>query len=188
MIGEDELLAAIRAEPQAADRRLVYADWLDQQGRSTWAEFIRLQLALNAARRGDGTPPVREILDSAGKWHRPPVPESVSVRRTKLDERFHALARTLHEEIQSTATRRTMKLRLVDGLVTEAEMKLSAALADPNFLDTLPGLTTVWLAADATAAALEPLFEEHTFDVSIFERRSGFGRDRTSDDLVMYWR
>lgn len=39
------LLATIRHHPEDDDARLVYADWLDDQGDETRAEFIRLQVA-----------------------------------------------------------------------------------------------------------------------------------------------
>jgi uncharacterized protein (TIGR02996 family) len=38
------LLAAIHADPRSDIPRLVYADWLDENGQIEYAEFIRLQL------------------------------------------------------------------------------------------------------------------------------------------------
>ena len=43
MSDEDALLAAINANPDDDTPRLVYADWLDENGQPEWAEFIRLQ-------------------------------------------------------------------------------------------------------------------------------------------------
>jgi uncharacterized protein (TIGR02996 family) len=40
---ELDLLAALRADPEDAAAREVYADWLDEHGRSGEAEFVRLQ-------------------------------------------------------------------------------------------------------------------------------------------------
>ncbi len=39
-----DLLAAIRQEPDSDDLRLVYADWLGQNGQLERAEFVRLQI------------------------------------------------------------------------------------------------------------------------------------------------
>lgn len=44
----DEFLRLILADPDADGPRLVYADWLDQQGQSAQAEFIRVQCAAAA--------------------------------------------------------------------------------------------------------------------------------------------
>src|SRR4051794_27836662 len=43
MRDEAALLAAIAAHPDEDTPRLMYADWLDEHGRSDRAEFIRLQ-------------------------------------------------------------------------------------------------------------------------------------------------
>jgi uncharacterized protein (TIGR02996 family) len=46
MSDEDALLAAIDANPEEDTPRLVYADWLDEQGQSIRAEFIRVEIAV----------------------------------------------------------------------------------------------------------------------------------------------
>ena len=46
MTTEDALLAAIAATPDDDLPRLVYADWLDENGRPIRAEFIRLQIEI----------------------------------------------------------------------------------------------------------------------------------------------
>jgi uncharacterized protein (TIGR02996 family) len=51
---DDPFLRAIIAKPGDDAPRLVYADWLDENGRPERAEFIRVQLAL--ARLPDGDP------------------------------------------------------------------------------------------------------------------------------------
>src|SRR5262245_38423147 len=43
---EDALLAAVLADFHADAPRLVYADWLDENGRPELAEFIRVQCEL----------------------------------------------------------------------------------------------------------------------------------------------
>ncbi len=40
------LLAAILAEPEADNLRLIYADWLDDHEQESRAEFIRVQIEL----------------------------------------------------------------------------------------------------------------------------------------------
>lgn len=45
---DTDFLSAILAEPKADVHRLVYADWLDEQGREEQAEFIRVQCKLAA--------------------------------------------------------------------------------------------------------------------------------------------
>ena len=42
-----DLLAAILAHPEEDTPRLMYADWLDENGQPERAEFIRLQIAVN---------------------------------------------------------------------------------------------------------------------------------------------
>ena len=45
MFDEDAFLAAIKASPRDDAPRLVYADWLDEQGRHEQAEIIRVEQA-----------------------------------------------------------------------------------------------------------------------------------------------
>jgi uncharacterized protein (TIGR02996 family) len=54
MTDGEALHAAILADPDEDTPRLAYADWLDEQGESDRAEFIRIQVAL--ARRPPGEP------------------------------------------------------------------------------------------------------------------------------------
>src|SRR5262245_22351271 len=53
MSDEDALLAAVLADPEADAPRLVYADWLHEQGRAERAEFIRVQITLARAPADD---------------------------------------------------------------------------------------------------------------------------------------
>src|SRR4051794_38085416 len=48
MPADADFLRLILADPDADGPRLVYADWLDEQGQSSRAEFIRVQCALAA--------------------------------------------------------------------------------------------------------------------------------------------
>jgi uncharacterized protein (TIGR02996 family) len=70
----DELLAAVLAAPEDDAPRLVYADWLDNEGESARAELIQLQI--QRAREG-GVPGERElklVAKHAAKWLAPIVP------------------------------------------------------------------------------------------------------------------
>src|SRR5439155_15143566 len=51
MTTERALLAAIREDPEDDAARLVYADWLEEQGQADRAELIRVKVR---ARRADG--------------------------------------------------------------------------------------------------------------------------------------
>ena len=84
MSTEAAFLAAILADPDDDAPRLIYSDWLDQQGRGERAEFIRVQCTL--AEMGDDGLPVahdrgncccdlcrlrrreRELCTSASMW------------------------------------------------------------------------------------------------------------------------
>jgi uncharacterized protein (TIGR02996 family) len=47
LTSDDAFLKAILADPNDDAPRLIYADWLDEQGRHERAEFIRVQVALS---------------------------------------------------------------------------------------------------------------------------------------------
>src|SRR5882724_1925296 len=49
----DDFLQAILADPDADGPRLVYADWLEEDGDADRAEFIRVQCALAAMPEGE---------------------------------------------------------------------------------------------------------------------------------------
>jgi uncharacterized protein (TIGR02996 family) len=55
------LLATIIANPQDDTARLVYADWLQENGDEDRAEFIRVQCALAQKRLPAGSPPRRQL-------------------------------------------------------------------------------------------------------------------------------
>src|SRR6478609_7355432 len=58
------LLAAVRADPADDVPRLVYSDWLDEQGQADFAHFIRHQIAVDTA------PLVYEIRGHAPRGER----------------------------------------------------------------------------------------------------------------------
>src|SRR5262245_61137917 len=55
-MSREAFMAAIRAAPEDDGPRLVFADWLDEQGENDRAEFIRIQLKLH----GDPYSPLRD--------------------------------------------------------------------------------------------------------------------------------
>src|SRR5262245_11304094 len=66
------LLAAVYADPHDDAPRLVYADWLDENGDPERAEFIRVQIALANARDDDPRRPAlakreKQLLKAHGK-------------------------------------------------------------------------------------------------------------------------
>ncbi len=66
-----ELLAAIRANPDDDAPRLEFADWLDRQGESDFAQLIRLELERDRLQKTD--PRRRELNDRAmALWRRMP--------------------------------------------------------------------------------------------------------------------
>src|SRR5262245_41756879 len=73
-----ELMAGVIADSEDDERRLVYADWLDEHGEAARAEFIRLQVRLAACSPADADYPdliEREREVRATLWqHPPPAP------------------------------------------------------------------------------------------------------------------
>jgi uncharacterized protein (TIGR02996 family) len=77
MATDDALLRAVLADPDDDAPRLIYADWLDEQGNCDRAEFIRVQVAL--AHNGEDDPRnpqlwqrERELLAAHGvRWAAP---------------------------------------------------------------------------------------------------------------------
>jgi uncharacterized protein (TIGR02996 family) len=74
---ERDLLAAIEKNPGDDDTRAVYCDWLEENGRSDEAEFLRAQLALRAL-----TPDSLEFQRLASAMHALAPKMSLSWRRT----------------------------------------------------------------------------------------------------------
>jgi uncharacterized protein (TIGR02996 family) len=77
MSTEDALLAAVRSAPDDDLPRLVYADWLEENGDADRAEFIRVQIEQARLRQPDTRlhPPVgreQELLErNAARWREP---------------------------------------------------------------------------------------------------------------------
>lgn len=69
MTDGDALLAAVIASPDEDTPRLVYADWLEENGRAAWAEFIRVQVALARA-EADEEPVPGDVPEEARAAYR----------------------------------------------------------------------------------------------------------------------
>src|SRR5215208_5695078 len=71
MSDEDALLAAIAAHPEEDTPRLVYADWLDENGQPERAEFVRVQCELARLGEHDDSPRKAELRQREKKlWTR----------------------------------------------------------------------------------------------------------------------
>ena len=75
MSDEAAFLAAIRAAPADDGPRLIYADWLDEQGRHEQAEFIRVEQSFR--RTGARLADLQEQVDS--NWASAVFPKYVLV-------------------------------------------------------------------------------------------------------------
>lgn len=83
MTDADKFLAAIIAEPDDDLPRLVFADWLEENGDSDRAEFIRLQcLAEREILQDVDRVRVAQLLaDNRSRWNIPGIPGSQTFRR-----------------------------------------------------------------------------------------------------------
>lgn len=102
MTDRDALLAAILAQPKEDTPRLVYADWLEENGQPERAEFIRLQielalLAVTIAQLG-GEEKIRERLNN--RTLRVMSPTLVEIYETRLHQ-WYELRRRERELIDS---------------------------------------------------------------------------------------
>jgi uncharacterized protein (TIGR02996 family) len=92
----DALLAAVRANPEEDTPRLMFADWLDEQGdeaSATRAEFIRLQCELARLDDGSDSQPLFEFLRDRDFVTGP------SADWTKIDDGIHRrIALTMRAE------------------------------------------------------------------------------------------
>jgi uncharacterized protein (TIGR02996 family) len=118
MSTEAGLLQAIRETPEDDTPRLIYADWLDDQGDAARAEFIRLRC--QAARLGEGDLRRRVLVARAEALRRTHAEEWEKelprwIRRECRYER--GLADTIHPRTSAFARRSLHKAPLVHGVV-----------------------------------------------------------------------
>src|SRR5688572_20997900 len=83
---DDAFLADIIANPDDDGPRLVYADWLEDNGQPERAEFIRLQIELSRLPEHDGPRRAeleareRQLLEEHGEEWTGPLPRAVTGR------------------------------------------------------------------------------------------------------------
>jgi uncharacterized protein (TIGR02996 family) len=135
MTDEDAFLEAIRAAPDEDAPRLIYADWLDENGDSDRAEFIRVQIALA----------------------RPKVPG-----RAALRERERSLLKANRERWLGPINPRGFPWQLARGFIEQFDGGGNEFLQESANLGRLAALRRVclwqsgWTAAElAACAALE---------------------------------
>lgn len=74
-------LAAIIAEPADDTVRLVFADWLDENGESRWATFIRSHVAHRDERRASSLPmPLSKVIFAGECWSGLPASQIILSR------------------------------------------------------------------------------------------------------------
>jgi len=99
----DPLLAAVLAAPDDDAPRLIYADWLDEQGESDRAEFIRLQIReANMADEDPEKPGVHARAEYLGRTHHVEwasrLPQFEGVHWEVFDRGFFVAARFDHPD------------------------------------------------------------------------------------------
>jgi uncharacterized protein (TIGR02996 family) len=114
MTQAEAFLQAVCDNPDDDTPRLVYADWLEEQGQADRAEFIRIQCALAAAR--------------------------VDTNRPALEAREQELLKRYEEEWAGPLVERVQEWRFHRGFIDEVRVEARAFLAGA---DTLFRLTPV---------------------------------------------
>lgn len=167
MSDEPALLAAIRAHPDEDTPRLIYADWLDENGQPERAEFIRLQCApepteqqsdrlYDLCERGLGRWLTGLPQFTGAHWEfRRGFPEHLEVHIGPLLDRFEAFARVpwlrfvsvfevWNDGVRDLCNRdwppQWVELDLVEALDTADEMGYDAS---PS-VAALAGCPAVW--------------------------------------------
>jgi uncharacterized protein (TIGR02996 family) len=123
MTDEEALLAAIIANPDDDLPRLVYADWLDENGQPDRAEFIRVQIEL-AHKPGDDGERIRvterqtELLAKCAKTWSKPIRELCPGAGFTYRRGFIEQVRTEHRYYIQSLTRLLRLTPLTDVIVT----------------------------------------------------------------------
>jgi uncharacterized protein (TIGR02996 family) len=163
----DAFLRAILAAPQDDGPRLVYADWLDEQGEADRAAFIRVQCQLarleeHGPRRVDLEARERALLErheAAWLGELPPAARAWSFRRGFPDRlALTTEAGTGGWRLPPTVTTLALDMEYVSGL---GQPSNAAALLTADHPARLAGreLTELWPTGDWEAA---PLLERLT--------------------------
>ena len=155
MSDEPALLVAIRAHPDEDTPRLIYADWLDENGRPDRAEFIRIQCApdadevardraaeLQERNYGKWLAGLPRFSDTRWDFHRG-FPEHLDVPGELMLERYEAFVRVpwlrflvLHE-MDNSAVRdflnrswnpRWVELELLEGFSEDPDADATPAV------------------------------------------------------------
>jgi uncharacterized protein (TIGR02996 family) len=156
---ESALLHAIDANPDDDTPRLVYADWLQENGDPERAEFIRIQIEW--FRRRERNEETRKLLDRAkelldanvGTWTKEIRPQGGTNRvKIEFERGLPARLTLINATVNEFAT--LTRLPALRWLILEGRCKLTpfvlALITDLRWLDVL----WIW-DAEVSAAALE---------------------------------
>jgi uncharacterized protein (TIGR02996 family) len=124
----------IIANPEDDAPRLVFADWLSDQGEETRAEFIRLQIAIAS---GPATPEMTEreaelLKEHAAAWAEPvaPLAEEALFRRGFLEGLSVDNHSDLHEQLPGWSRLFPLRLLRLDTGPLEALATICSLVAD----------------------------------------------------------
>jgi uncharacterized protein (TIGR02996 family) len=165
----------IIANPEDDAPRLVFADWLSDQGQEDRAEFIRVQVAIA---NGSATAEMKEreaelLKEHAGAWAEPVIPfaEEVLFRRGFLEGIATENGSGLHEQLPELCRLFPLRLLRLDPGPTDLLATLTSLVADGALsLEALDvsleadGEGTDWFAELRVlpgAASLRSLLLEH---------------------------
>jgi uncharacterized protein (TIGR02996 family) len=120
MTDHDTFLQAILAQPDDDLPRLIYADWLEEQGDAPRAEFIRVQCELAGMSRND--PRRREmsareidlLAENGGRWRRE-LPEVRGVLWQDFERGFPAILYITRLEEWARSAARLFDLQPIQG-------------------------------------------------------------------------
>jgi uncharacterized protein (TIGR02996 family) len=160
MTDADKFLAAIVADPDDDVPRLVFADWLEENGDGVRAEFIRLQIDLA---RQEHSPEVKASLEGRGvelqqvhgeRWKLPNLPGVQTFHRGFVEEMKISAADFLRH-----ADRIGRDAPVTDLWLTAAEYYTTPLAAVP----WLPRLRKLKFRTDSIGGRLRDLFRPNLF-------------------------
>lgn len=155
MSDETAFLAAIRAEPECDTRRLVFADWLDEQGslnQCRWASLIRTQIALQFLRD----------MASGGR--------ALSTRQLSQGERLRSRQKALLRQVRLFGENRAHAPRYIPLVACWGNCSPRfpvACLVERGFV------SQVWGSCRGFVAVCGPIFASHPVArVTLTDRRA----------------